>query len=180
MLRVVLSALLWRIRGGLRINGKKLPVNKIWYAIFIGVLCYVNGLGLEMSVNSGIATFVAYQLYGWGRYIGALVGGVLDKESKECELIDNLLDPCKITWKGKVYYLNDYPRLFGFCGTTITGLMLTYLMGIAMGDFGFGFVGIGMGVCYWLGSLLEKLYPLGKCGWNWGEWIFGAYLGFFL
>jgi hypothetical protein len=28
--------------------------------------------------------------------------------------------------------------------------------------------------------LLEKLYPLGKCGWNWGEWIFGAYLGFFL
>lgn len=180
MWSVVLSSLLWRVRGGLRICGKKLPVNKIWYAIFIGVLCYVNGLGLEMSINSGIATFVAYQLYGWGRYIGALVGGILDKESKECELIDSLLDPCKITWKGKVYYLNDYPRLFGFCGTTITGLMLTYLMGIAMGDFWFGFVGIGMGVCYWLGSLLEKLYPLGKCGWNWGEWIFGAYLGFFL
>ena len=37
--------------------------------------------------------------------------------------------------------------------------------------------GLGMGVCYWIGTKLEKLCPLGKCGWNWGEIIFGAYEG---
>lgn len=40
--------------------------------------------------------------------------------------------------------------------------------------------GLAMGVCYWIGGLLEKLYPLGKAGWNWGEWIFGGYLGVLL
>lgn len=180
IVNILISSFLWRVRGGLRIKGKKLPANKIWYAIFIGVFSYLKGLGLEISVNATVSTFVSYQLYGWGKYISALVAGVLNKEEKECELIDNLLDPCKITWKGKVYYLNDYPKLYGFCGTTITGLMITYLMGLGMGDFWFGFVGAGMGVCYWLGSLLEKIYPLGKYGWNWGEWIFGAYLGYWL
>lgn len=37
--------------------------------------------------------------------------------------------------------------------------------------------GLGMGICYWIGGQLEKLYALGKGGWNWGEIIFGAYLG---
>ena len=37
--------------------------------------------------------------------------------------------------------------------------------------------GLAMGVFYWLGGQLEKLYALGKQGWNWGEWLFGAYLG---
>lgn len=176
----LISSFLWRVRGGLRIKDKKIPFNKIWFALFIGVYCYLKGKGLEISANATISTYVSYQLYGWGKYIGALVSCSLNKDEKECELIDDLLDHCKITWKGNVYYLNDYPKLYGFCGTTITGLMITYLMGLGMGDFWYGFVGFGMGVCYLLGSLLEKIYPLGKSGWNWGEWIFGAWLGFWL
>lgn len=172
MIKTLISSFLWRVRGGLRINGKKLPVNKIWYAVFIGVLCYIKEKGLEISINSAIATYVSYQLYGWGKYISALVAGILNKEEKECELIDNLLDDIK--------FLTDRPRLYGFCGTTITGLMITYLMGLGMVDFWYGFVGAGMGVCYWLGSKVEKIYSLGKYGWNWGEWIFGAWLGFWL
>lgn len=175
-----ISAFLWRVRGGLRIKGEKFPANKIWFALFVGVLCYVKNKGIELSVNACIATFVSYQLYGWGKYIGALVGGSLNKEAKECELIDSLLDPCKLTWKGKTYFLNDFPRLYGFIGTTFTGLMISYLIGLGMGDFWFGFVGAGMGLCYWIGSLVEKIIPLGKSGWNWGEWIFGFYLGFWL
>lgn len=63
MINSLISSLLWRIRGGLEIKGKKLPFNKIWYAFFIGVFCYIKGKGLEVSVNAGIATFVSYQLY---------------------------------------------------------------------------------------------------------------------
>ena len=171
MIKTIVSAFLWRVRGGLRIKDKKLLLNKVWFALFIGVYCYLKGKGLEISVNSAIATYVSYQLYGWGRYIGALVGGEISKE-KECELIDNVIDDVK--------FLTDRPRLYGFCGTTITGLMITYLMGLGMVNFWYGFVGAGMGICYWLGSKLEKLYPLGKSGWNWGEWILGAWLGFWL
>ena len=40
--------------------------------------------------------------------------------------------------------------------------------------------GVGMGLCYYLGTLLCKLKDDGKCGWNWGEWIFGAYMGVIL
>lgn len=180
MIKTLIGSLLWRVRGGLKICGKKIPVNKIWFALFIGVYCYLKDKGLEVSINTAIATYVSYQLYGWGRYIGALCSGGKVGEEKECELIDDLLDNCKITWKGKVYKLIDYPKLYGFCGTTITGLMITYLMGLGMVDFWYGFVGAGMGVCYWLGSKVEKFYPLGKSGWNWGEWIFGAWLGFWL
>lgn len=171
MIKTIVSAFLWRVRGGLRIKDKKLPLNKVWFALFIGVYCYLKGKGLEISANATISTYVSYQLYGWGRYIGALVGGEISKE-KECELIDDVLDDVK--------FLTDRPKLYGFVGTTITGLMITYLMGLGMVDFWYGFVGAGMGVCYWLGSKLEKIYPLGKSGWNWGEWIFGAWLGFWL
>ena len=172
MWATLLSSFLWRVRGGLRIEDEKIPLNKIWFALFIGVYCHIQGKGFEIAINSAIATYVSYQLYGWGKYIGALVSGSLDKNEKECEIIDNLLDGVK--------FLTDRPKLYGFCGTTITGLMITYLMGLGMVDFWYGFVGVGMGVCYWLGSKLEKIYPLGKSGWNWGEWIFGAWLGYWL
>ena len=35
----LISAFLWRVRGGLEIKGKKFPANKIWFALFIGLLC---------------------------------------------------------------------------------------------------------------------------------------------
>lgn len=66
---------------------------------------------------------------------------------------------------------------FGFCGTCLSGLILTFLMGLSVGSVGLMLSGLAMGVFYWLGGQLEKLYALGKQGWNWGEWLFGAYLG---
>lgn len=175
------SSFLWRVRGGLKIRGKKLPMNKIWFALYVGLLCFLRGKGFECSINATISSFVAYQLNSWGVYIGRLLeGGKIDPETdKENPLVDELILPLYVTIKGQRFYLYQFPKLYGFIGTTITGLMITYLIGLGIGDFWFGFVGAGMGLCYLLGSLLEKIIPLGKGGWNWGEWIFGFYLGVF-
>ena len=120
LLIVVVSALLWRIRGGLRFWGHKAPLNKIWYAVFIGVLCFLKNKGIEISVNATISTYVAYQLNSWGLYIGRLcLGGEIGDE-RENPLIDEIIFPLHITIKGKTYYLYQFPHLFGFVGTTIS------------------------------------------------------------
>lgn len=182
ILMSILSSFFWRVRGGLRFKDKKLPANKIWYALFIGIVCYLKNKGLECSINATIATFVAYQLNSWGVYIGRLLLGqpINPELDKENPLIDEIILPLHLTWKGEKHYLYEYPKLYGFVGTTMTGAMITYLMGLGMVDFWFGFVGLGMGVCYWLGGQLNKLIPEEKAGWGYGEWIFGAYLGVML
>lgn len=60
---------------------------------------------------------------------------------------------------------------------TLTGLIITFLWGLYFGSLPLMLSGLAMGLCYWLGGKLEKLYAIGKSGWNWGEYIFGAYLG---
>ena len=180
---VLISSFLWRVRGGLRFWGHKAPINKIWFAIWFGALSvYFVGWYPEVFVNVTLATFISYQLYGWGLYIGRLLTGIAVDPEKDgqCELIDEQIMPLHITLKGTKYYLWQYPRLFGFIGTCLTGLIVTYLIGLAMGSFWFQISGLGMGFCYWLGGKLEKIKPLGKAGWNWGEWIFGAYMGLML
>lgn len=179
----MLSAFLWRVRGGLL--KKYIPANKIWYALFFGVCGYFHfGNSLEKAVVGFICCYASYQLYGWGLYIGRLLdGGKLNPnlvQYRECELIDDLLYSCRINFKGKTVYLYEYPKLFGFCGTTLTGLIITFLWGLYLGNLPIMLSGLGMGICYWLGGLLEKLKALGKSGWNWGEWIFGTYLGVWL
>lgn len=181
LLTCVLSAFFWRVRGGLDIwKGDKVPANKIWFAVFVGCLyCVFRGWSIEGFANVSIATFVAHQICSWGVYIGRLLqGGVVRPEiDKENPLVDEIIMPLHITIKGNKFYLYQYPRLYGFVGTTLTGLMITYLMGLAIGSFWFGFSGVMMGVCYYLGSLLDKVKPDGKGGWNWGEWIFGGSMG---
>lgn len=180
MIIVLLSSFLWRVRGGLRFWGKKAPMNKIWYAVAFacyGIFYFCENL--EHWLIGFIACYTSYQVYGWGLYIGRLlVGGELYPNlNRECELIDDLLYSCRISIKGKSVWLYEYPRLFGFFGTTLTGVIITFLWGMYLGNLLLMFSGLGMGVCYWFGGLLEKLKALGKSGWNWGEWIFGAYLG---
>lgn len=174
-----LSALFWRIRGGLW----GLPTNKIWFALFVSfVACIKQKWQVEFFANVAVATFVAHQLNSWGVYIGRLLqGGTVDPEKdRENPIVDELILPLHITIKGQKFYLYQFPKWYGFAGTTITGLMITYLMGLALGSFWFGFAGAGMGLCYWLGSIIDRLKPDGKGGWNWGEWIFGFYLGTWL
>ena len=181
---IIISSLLWRIRGGLW--KEYIPYSKIWYSVFFSIYSiFYQGFSLEnlfISFISFITCYLSYQLYGWGIYIGRLLTGEnLNPETdKECELIDNLLYPLHITLKGQKYYLYQYPKLFGFCGTTLTGLIITFLWGIHLNNIYILLSGLSMGLCYWLGGRLEKIYQLGKCGWNWGEIIFGAYMGLIL
>lgn len=178
ILIVGLSSLLWRIRGGLWKD--KIPANKIWYSLFFTGL---NSLFFPASMSSFLVGFIAcytsYQLYGWGSYIGALVTGnkINPETDKECELIDNLLYPCHVSFKGNTTYLYQYPRLFGFCGTTLTGLIITFLWGLYLSSLFLMLSGVAMGLCYWFGSLLNRYWPERKLGWGYGEFIFGTYLG---
>lgn len=85
-----------------------------------------------------------------------------------------------------------YALFFAICGyfhfgnsleKAIIGFICCYVSyqlygwGLYFGSLPLMLSGLGMGVCYWLGGLLEKLKALGKSGWDWGEWLFGAYLG---
>lgn len=158
---VAVSALLWRIRGGLKIAGKKIPMNKIWYAVFFALCGYLHFGNIQAAVIGFICCYTSYQLYGWGAYLGALLMG--SKPHEECELIDDLL--VKLEFK---------PKLWGFCGTCLTGLIITFLWGLFLNSLAVMISGLAMGICYWLGS---KINNEGKNGWNWGEIIFGAYLG---
>lgn len=175
---VVISALLWRIRGGLW--KEYIPANKIWYALFFGLCGYFHfGNNLEKAVVGFIACYASYQLYGWGLYVGRLLQGgkLYPNLNRECELIDDLLYSCRVSFKGKTVYLYEYPKLFGFCGVTLTGLIITFLWGLYLGNLPIMLSGLGMGICYWLGGLLEKLKALGKSGWNWGEFFAGIWFG---
>lgn len=175
---ISLSAFLWRVRGGLW--KEYIPANKIWYALFFSVCGYFHfGNSLEKAIVGFVACYASYQLYGWGLYVGRLLSGgkLYPNLNRECELIDDLLYSCRVSYKGKTVWLYEYPKLFGFCGVTLTGLIITFLWGLYFGSLPLMLSGLGMGVCYWLGGLLEKLKALGKSGWDWGEWLFGAYLG---
>ena len=185
ILIVALSSFLWRVRGGLDIwKGDNVPMNKIWYAVGFAIYAgFYFGFLAENLIIAFIACYTSYQLYGWGLYIGTLVGDghIIDPyDDKECELIDDLLMPLHITIDEEKIYLYEYPKLFGFVGTCLTGLIITFLWGLFLGDLAVMLSGLAMGLCYWLGDLFDKLVSDNKSGWNWGEWIFGAYMGVIL
>lgn len=163
ILIVILSALLWRIRGGWL--KEYIPANKIWYAVFFAVLSCINFCFTAENFTIAFTDcYASYQLYGLGAYVGALLMG--STPHAECELIDNLLRK-----------LESKPKLWGFCGTCLTGLIITFLWGLFIQDLGLMLSGLGMGLCYALGGLINNE---GKNGWNLGEWIFGAYEGAWL
>ena len=178
---IALSSFLWRIRGGLNIwKGGNVPVNKIWYAVGFAVYSGFYFLwGIQEQLIAFIVCYASYQLYGYGLYIGRLLcpAPINPETDKECELIDNLLYPLHVTLKGQKFYLYQYPRWFGFFGTALTGLIITFLWGVYLINIPIMLSGLGMGICYYIGSLINKLKDDGKLGWNWGEWIFGAYMG---
>lgn len=178
ILIIGISSIVWRLRGGLW--KEKIPAHKIWYSLFFATLNYLFfSASLESFLVGFIACYTSYQLYGWGLYVGTLLGGypIDPKHDKECELIDNILYFCRVTLKGNTYYLYQYPRLFGFFGTALTGLIITFLWGLYLSNLAVMVSGIGMAVCYWLGGLINKVWPEQKQGWGYGEYVFGAYLG---
>lgn len=185
ILIIALSSFLWRVRGGLDIwKGNNAPMNKIWYAVAFSVYSgFYYSWGIEEQLVAFIVCYASYQLFGWGLYIGTLVGDghTIDPEKdRECELIDDLIFPLHITLKGQKYYLYQYPKLFGFIGTSLTGLIISFLWGIYMINFFVMLSGLAMGICYYLGDLLDKVISDNKSGWNWGEVFAGIWFGFVL
>lgn len=188
----LLSSLLWRVRGGLRVFGHKIPLCKVWFALFFGgAYCYLTGWDLNIFVIVSLATFVSYQAFGWGEYIGCLLTGTAPTERSDCSLVDDIVDTLRITinardikiWKWTIHIpqvnwkLSDNPRLFGWVGTTLRGLIMTFIIGLPMLDIPFMLCGLAMGTVYALGGLLNKIKDDGKFGWCWAEWLFGLYLG---
>ena len=175
----LLSSLLWRVRGGLRVFGHKIPLCKEWFAVFFGgAYCYLTGLDWNIFIIMSLATFVSYQAFGWGEYIGCLLTGTAPTERSDCSLVDDIVDTLKISYKGKVYKLTDYPRLFGWVGTTLRGLIMTFIIGLPMLDIPFMLCGLVMGTVYGIGGLIDHyIVKDGKFGWCWAEWLFGLYLG---
>ena len=177
---ILSSSLLWRIRGGLW--KEYIPANKIWYGLFFALCGYFYFGNIQSAVIGFIACYTSYQLYGWGLYIGRLLmgGELYPNLNRECELIDDLLYSCRVSFKDKTVWLYEYPRLFGFCGTTLTGLIITFLWGLYFGSLPLMASGLGMGICYWLGGQLNKLIPEEKAGWGYGEIFAGMWFGFVL
>ncbi|MBO7735332.1 MAG: hypothetical protein J6S67_22390 [Methanobrevibacter sp.] len=193
ILFTILDALFWRIRGGLRVCGKKIPLNKIWFApLFAGEFCYLTGWDWNTFVISAIAIYTSYQEYGWGEYIGCLLTGTEPTDRTDCPLVDDIVDTLKITinardikigkWTVHIpqvnWKLSDNPKLFGWVGLSLRGFLMTFMIGLAFRNIPFMFCGLGMGTVYWIGGLIDHyIKPDGKFGWCWAEWLFGAYLG---
>lgn len=174
----LLSSLLWRVRGGLRFWGHKLPLNKIWFALFFGgAFCYLTQWSWNVWAIVSLATFVSYQEYGWGEYIGCLLCGDKPSGRSDCPLVDDIVDTLKITYKGKVYKLTDFPVLFGWVGLSLRGLLMTFMIGLAIQNMLFMLSGLAMGTVYKLGGLVNKIKDDGKFGWKWAEWLWGLYMG---
>jgi len=192
----LLSSLLWRVRGGLKIKGHKIPLNKIWFALFYaGAFCYLTSFSLNVWAVVSIATLVAYQEYGWGEYVGCLLCGSKPSERSDCDLVDDIVDSIKVTinsrdikiWKWTIHIpkiewkLTDFPVLFGWLGLSLRGGIMSFTIGLAMQNIPYMFTGLAMGTVYWLGGLVCKyIIDDGKCGWRWAEWLYGLYMGIVL
>lgn len=184
LLIVLGCAFCFRVRGGLRIpyTDKKFPLNKYWFAIFFALsACFLRVWSFNFFLVTAIAARLSTQIYGWGEYIGCLLCG--DKPSGErsdCDLVDDIVDNLKITFHGNTVKLSDYPVAWGWLGLSLRGLILSFIIGLALNSIPFMLCGFAMGTIYWLGGQFNKLIDDGKCGWKWAEWLFGGYLGLML
>lgn len=180
----LIDSFLWRVRGGWRIprTDKKLPLCKLWFAIAFGIEAgLLRGWNWNFVIITALATLVSYQVYGWGEYIGCVCGvGKPDPEHGDCDLVDSIVDNMQITWKGNVIWkLTDCPILFGWVGLSLRGLILSFIIGLALNSIPFMLCGLAMGTIYWLAGVISRkiLKKEDKTGWNLGEWFFGFYLG---
>lgn len=184
ILFILLGALTFRIRGGLRIphTDKKFPLNKWWFAVFYALAtCYLTGWSVNTFAVMLIAARLSTQLYGWGEYVGCLLCGAKPTDERsDCDLVDDIVDSIKFTFKGHSFKLTDYPKAWGWLGLTLRGLILTFIIGLALNSIPYMICGLAMGTIYWLGGQFNKLIDDGKGGWKWAEWFFGAYLGLML
>jgi hypothetical protein len=162
-----IGALLFRIRGGL------LDVweNKIWYPIFIGIcygyLAFINSaLVWAYSLLGLVAAYIAQQCCGWGAYRGSLVAGATP--ASEVAIIDKLL--------AKSQWLLSHPRLCGFVGCSLRGLISSLCFGLVSQSIPVALCGLAVGICYAIPTALLWFtkYHNTKAAWNLGEYLEGA------
>lgn len=183
LILVILGALTWRIRGGLKVpfTDKKFPLNKLWFAAFMAFAAWVlTKCDFNHCLIVFIASVVSTQVYGWGEYIGCLICGDKPSKRSDCDLVDEIIDNLYITIKGTRYNLIDFPVLWGWVGLSLRGLITSFIAGLALDSIPFMITGLAMGTVYWLGGQFNRLYDDGKCGWKWSEWFYGATQALFL
>ncbi|MEE0060517.1 MAG: hypothetical protein UE295_06795 [Acutalibacteraceae bacterium] len=178
----IISALTFRIRGGLRMyKDHKFPLNKLYFAIWVACMtCIFRGWELRLWLVMFIATYVSTMCFGWGEYAGCVLGiGKPNSKRSDCAEIDEFIDNLYITIKGKKYMLIDFPILFGWVGLSLRGLILSFIIGLALNSVLFMPCGVFMGTIYYLCGLFARkiLKRYDKTGWNLSEWVFGAFIG---
>ena len=159
----LIGALLFRIRGGLF----DIVANKIYFPVFIGITySYLWDWSINLGLLGFITAYVAQQIAGWGAYRGALVAGAAP--APECALIDDVIN--------KSEWLKARPRVWGFCGCSLRGLLSSFLLGLLAQSLIVGVSGLLVGVCYLLPTLLlwYTKWHNTKAAWNIGEYLEGA------
>lgn len=173
----LISGLMFRIRGGLRIlfTNKKFPLCKWWFAIWFACLsCILNGWSLKHWIVMFIASKMATCICGWGEAVGCALGISKPNPNRTDYLdFDEFCDNFHIgNWK-----LVDHPQLFGVVWLTMRGVLLTFLIGLAANSLLYILWGAPMGLIYWFAGYINRhVRDDGKYGWYRAEWLFGAYL----
>lgn len=174
----LISAIMFKIRGGLRIPriNKKFPLCKWWFATWFACLaCILNGWEWQYFITVFIASRMATCIAGWGEAVGCALGlGGPNPNRNDYLDFDEFCDNFHIgSWK-----LVDHPQLFGVVWLTMRGVLLTFLIGLATNSLLYIPWGASMGVIYWLSGLFaRKVKDDGKHGWHIAELAYGFWLG---
>ena len=175
ILATLCGAILYRIRGG---GFGDIPNNKIYFPIFIGILYGIlSNWSIEYIINGFAAAYIAQQITGWGTYRSALVSGSTDyRVEEECPMIDDIINTLKITFDDKVYKISDYPRICGFIGCSLRGLLSSFIIGSNIACTELKYCGILVGLCYLIPVIIlwKTKYHNTKTAWNIGEYLEGA------
>lgn len=192
-LYVFLTALTFRIRGGLRIpfTDKKFPLCKWWFYIWYASLaCILLGYNTPLFITCLFATYLGLARTGWGEAVGCSLGQ-RDPDPNQIEFydFDVFFDNFEIQernikiWKWTIHIphfkLIEHSELWGICWLTARGIMLTFFLALAIDNLLFALAGAPMGIIYWFAGWLYRNTPIkdNKFGWCNAEWIYGLWLG---
>lgn len=200
-LYTLISALTFRIRGGLRIyKDKKFPLNKFWFAVWFPTMnCLLRGWNPAFFVTGLIASKLCTSIAGWGSYIGALFSGKISENDKDdlniTDFVQTKLFPSlnkaaefcskyKFLRKIPVWFpfmtktYDQAPRMYGWFTLSLRGGLTTFILGLWLNSIWYMPVGLLQGTVYWLGHLTCKyIWDDGKSGWKISEWYWGFVLG---
>lgn len=182
LLYALISGLMFRIRGGLRIpfTDKKFPLCKWYFAVWFACLCCIlKGWSWRYWLVMFVASRLSTQLCGFGEYKGCVLGvGKPNPERFDMYEVDDFLD--HFEYKG--WKITDHPIIFGWTGLSIRGLYLTFIIGLALNSIPYMLCGLAWGtICYLCGLFARKvLKKKDKTGWNIDEYCIGAWLSLWL